>query len=529
VADTRDEAASRRNWIAVFGAILGAFMAVLDIQITNASLPDIQGGLAASLDEGSWISTAYLVGEITTIPLTGWLSEVFSTRRYLIGNCLLFLGFSMLCGLSSNLTMMIICRAGQGFTGGVFIPIAMTIVLRCLPLSKRPIGLALFGITATFAPAIGPTIGGWLTDTYSWHWIFYINLVPGGLLIWAIAYGLDREQMQLGRLRRGDWAGIVCMSVGLGSLITVLEEGQRKDWFGNPMINNLTIVAAIFIPAFIILELIHKEPFINLRLFKRPAFASTSMMGFVMGLGLYGTVYLLPVYLAQIQGYDALQIGEVVMWLGLPQLLVFPLVPLVMRHVDTRIIVGFGLALFAVSCFMNAYLTHDWAIQQLRWSQLVRAAGQPFIITPLSSLAAGGLPDREQAGGSAIFNIMRNLGGSVGIAMLSTFVTIREHYHFSIIGDHLTQNSLALAHRIGELTRALTPKGAAGSAAVHMQALSEIANTVRREAFVMAYSDSFFVIGVALAIAILALFLVTRPRQADTATPRHSRRQPASG
>src|SRR5215469_9952504 len=178
---------SGRDWIAVFGAILGAFMAVLDIQITNASLPDIEGGISASLDEGTWISTAYLVAEIVTIPLTPWLSEVFSTRRYLIGNCILFLIFSVLCGLSNSLGMMIVCRAGQGFTGGVFIPSAMTIVLRCLPLSKRPIGLTLFGITATFAPAIGPTVGGWLTDTYSWHWIFYINLLPGALLIWAIA------------------------------------------------------------------------------------------------------------------------------------------------------------------------------------------------------------------------------------------------------------------------------------------------------------------------------------------------------
>ena len=499
-----------RQWIAVFGAILGAFMAVLDIQITNASLPDIQGGIAASLDEGTWISTAYLIAEIITIPLSPWLSDIFSMRRYLIGNCLMFLGFSMLCGLSTNLTMMITCRAGQGFTGGVFIPTAMTIVLRCLPLSKRPIGLALFGVTATFAPAIGPTIGGFLTDTYSWHWIFYINLLPGAVLIWAIGYGLEREPTKFGRLRQGDWFGIACMAIGLGSLITMLEEGERKDWFGDPLIRDTAILAAIFIPAFIIIELWRKEPFINLRLLKQPAFAGASAMGLLMGLGLYGTVYVLPVYLAQIQGYDALQIGEVVMWLGLPQLLIFPLVPLTMRYVDMRVIVGFGLVLFAVSCFMNSYLTHDWAIQQLRWSQLVRAAGQPFIITPLSSLAAGSQPEREQAGASAIFNIMRNLGGSVGIAMLSTFITFREHYHFAIIGDRLTQNSLAVADRLGVVTRAIGAKNPAGAQMVHMQALAEMAGTVRREAFVMAYSDCFFIIGVSLALCIFALFL-TKP------------------
>ncbi len=512
---------STRDWIAVFGAILGAFMAVLDIQITNASLQQIQGGLAASLDQGSWISTAYLAAEIVTIPLTAWFAEVFTTRNYLIANCVAFLVFSMLCGIADNLAMMIVCRAGQGFTGGVFIPSAMTIVLRCLPLSKRSVGLALFGITATVAPAIGPTIGGWLTDTYSWHWIFYINLFPGAVLIWAIATGLRRERMRLDRLAGGDWPGIFCMAVGLGSLITVLEEGQRKDWFGNPMIRDLAILAVIFIPLFIVIELIHKHPFINLRLWKEPAFASASLMGFGMGIGLYGLVYVLPVYLAQIQNYDAMQIGEVVMWQGLPQLLFFPFVPMAMRRFDPRAIVAFGLILFAMSCFMNTHLTHDWAIQQFRWTQLVRAAGQPFIIVPLSSLAAGFLPESEQANGSAIFNIMRNLGGSFGIALLSTFVTIREHYHFSLIGDRLTQNSWRSAALIQQFTHALATRAPGGPTDTHMRALSQMAATVRTEAFVMAYSDCFFVVGVALAICIpLAIFLKTGPSPSQAAAGR---------
>lgn len=514
----REKEPSFRDWIAVFGAILGAFMAVLDIQIVNASLAYIQGGLSASLDEGTWISTAYLVGEIITIPLTGWLSEVFSTRRYLIGNCVLFLGFSVLCGMSTSLGMMIVCRAGQGFTGGVFIPMAMTIVLRCLPLSKQPIGLALFGVTATFAPAIGPTVGGFLTDTYSWHWIFYINLIPGALLIWAIAYGLEGGKTKFRLLRQGDWTGIICMAIGLGSLITMLEEGERKDWFGDPLIRDTAIAAAIFIPAFIAIELMSKHPFINLRLLKQPAFASSSTMGLLLGLGLYGTVYVLPVYLAQIQGYDAMQIGEVIMWYGLPQLLVFPLVPPIMRHVDSRVIVGFGLALFAVSCFMDAYMSHDWAIDQLRWPQLVRAAGQPFIIVPLSGIAAGSQPPSEQANASAIFNIMRNLGGSIGIAMLATFVTFREHFHFSVMRDALTQNSLRTSTLIADYSHALAAKAPAGATVTHMQALAEAANVVRREAFVMAYSDCFFIMGISLALAILGLFLVKKgPHDASAA------------
>lgn len=513
----RDRQVTARDWIAVFGAILGAFMAVLDIQITNASLPDIQGGIAASLDEGTWISTAYLVAEIITIPLTGWLSDIFSMRRYLIANCVLFLIFSVLCGLSDNLGMMIVCRAGQGFTGGVFIPTAMTIVLRCLPPAKQAVGLALFGVTATFGPAIGPTVGGWLTDTYSWHWIFYVNLLPGALLIAAIGYGLDPEPAKLDKLWEGDWFGIACMAIGLGSLITMLEEGERKDWFGNPLIRDTAILAAVFIPAFLLRELLCRRPFINLYLLKQPSFASASVIGLFMGLALYGTVYVMPVYLAQIQGYDALQIGEVVMWQGLPQLLIFPLVPWTMRHADARLIVGFGFALFAVSCFMNSFLTHDWAIQQLRWSQLVRAAGQPFIIVPLSNLAAGSQPPREQAAASSIFNVMRNLGGSVGIAALSTFITFREHYHFAIIGDRLTQNSVRTATLVRDFTRALALKTPVGSEATHMQALSQVAALVRREAFVMAYSDCFFVMGLALVLCIFSLLLIRAQQTPATA------------
>ena len=297
----------------------------------------------------------------------------------------------------------------------------------------------------------------------------------------------------------------------------MLEEGERKDWFGNPLIRDTAILAAIFIPAFLLRELLCRRPFINLRLLKQRSFAGASVIGLLMGLALYGTVYVLPVYLAQIQGYDALQIGEVVMWQGSPQLLVFPLVPWAMRHVDTRLMVGFGFALFAVSCFMNAHMNHDWAIQQLRWTQLIRAAGQPFIIVPLSALATGSQPPREQADASAIFNVMRNLGGSIGIAALDTFITFREQYHFSIIGDRLTRNSLRTATLIRDFTLALAAKTPAGSGVAHRQALAQMANTVRVEAFVMAYSDCFFVLGVALTLCVLALFLIRKPTGAAAA------------
>ncbi|MGI4945963.1 MAG: DHA2 family efflux MFS transporter permease subunit, partial [Janthinobacterium lividum] len=242
---------SLRDWVAFLGGSLGAFMAVLDIQITNSSLADIQGSLGASLDEGSWISTGYLIAEIIVIPLTGWLGLVFGLKRYLMFNTVVFVGFSVLCGLATSLPEMILFRVGQGFTGGVLIPGAFTIMILRIPPSRRSVAGAIFGLTVTFAPAIGPTIGGWLTDTYSWHLIFYINVLPGLLLLAAVGWGLANAPMQLSRLGRGDWFGIAFMAVGLGSLEYMLEEGQRKDWFGDDRIVLAAAVAAVSLTAFV--------------------------------------------------------------------------------------------------------------------------------------------------------------------------------------------------------------------------------------------------------------------------------------
>ncbi|HEX3351087.1 MAG TPA: MFS transporter, partial [Acetobacteraceae bacterium] len=222
-------------------ASLGAFMAVLNIQIVNASLADIQGAIGAGADDGGWISTAYLVAEIVAIPLSGWLARVFSLRRYLIANAALFLFFSAACAFAQNLSQMIVLRAFQGFTGGVLIPLAFTIIITFLPKAKQPIGLAMFALTATFAPAIGPTIGGYLTENYGWEWIFYVNLVPGVVMLGMLWATLQPAPMQLALLREGDWLGIATMAIGLSALQTVLEEGNKDDWFASPFIFDLAI------------------------------------------------------------------------------------------------------------------------------------------------------------------------------------------------------------------------------------------------------------------------------------------------
>nr|WP_242045056.1 MULTISPECIES: MDR family MFS transporter [unclassified Leptolyngbya] len=493
-----------KTWIGVFGTVLGAFMAVLDIQITNSSLRDIQAALGATLEEGSWISTSYLVAEIVVIPLTGWLSQIFSVRRYLLVNASLFILFSILCAFAWNLPSMIVFRALQGFTGGVLIPMAFTVLLTTLPPSKQPTGMALFGITATFAPSIGPTFGGWLTENFSWHYVFYINLIPGVLLLTAVWYAIDSRPMQLDRLRDGDWGGVIAMAIGLGSFQVVLEEGSRKDWFSSDLIVRLAVIAVIFLSIFFWIELTRRQPFIDLRLIKERNFGLASVINVALGLGLYGSVYILPLYLGQIQGYNALQIGEVLMWVGFPQLLVIPFVPRLMKIVDVRLLIGVGVSLFAVSCFMNSTFTNLTGMDQLRTALLVRAAGQPLIMVPLSTVATAGLAPNQAGSASGLFNMMRNLGGSIGIAAIATLLTQRQQFHSNRLGESISNFNPATQERLNQLTQYFVSRGS-DLASAQNQALAAIDNVVRREAYIQAFNDCFYFIGFALLVSGIAV------------------------
>jgi DHA2 family multidrug resistance protein len=496
--------------------MLGAFMAILDIHITNASLRDITGGIAATPNEGSWVATSYLIGEIVTIPLTAWLARIFSVRWYLLSNVALFLVFSCLCGVVHSLGEMILFRVCQGFTGGVMIPMALTVALSTLPKSKQPLGLVLFGMAATLAPAIGPTVGGWLTGTYGWSWVFYMNIFPGALTIGSILFAIRPAPMQLNQLRDGDWLGIVCMAIGLGSLIAFLEEGQRDDWFGSPFIQLCALLAAIFIPTFIVTELAQKKPFVNLRLVASRNLGIASATNFGLGLALYGSVYLLPQYLFIVQGYDALQTGQTMIWVGLPQLLIFPFVPRLMKRLDLRALVCFGTLVFAASCWLNTSMTHDYAGEQFAFANVIRALGQPFTIVPLSSLATALLQPKDAGDGSAIFNIARNLGGSVGTAILDTVITRREQFYDFEIGGHINAFRPVVQARLQTLTDAFVSRGYDLTTATQ-QAYAQIKNIVRREAYVMAFDDAFLVVGVSLLVATTLVWFCRKKKGRDAA------------
>jgi MFS transporter, DHA2 family, multidrug resistance protein len=508
-------AASAKIWLAVVGATLGAFMAVLNIQIVNASLADVQGAIGAGIDDGGWISTSYLIAEIVVIPLSGWLAQVFSIRIYLLTNAVLFLVFSAACALAQDLPQMIAIRALQGFTGGVLIPLAFTLIITLLPKAKQPIGLALFALSATFAPAIGPTIGGYLTENFGWQYIFYVNLAPGLIMVGMLYVSLEAKPMRFSLLREGDWPGIITMAIGLAALQTVLEEGNKDDWFGSPFIVRLSVISAIALTVFFWIEFTSKKPLLNLRLLFRRNFGFGILANFLLGVALYGSVFILPQYLARIQGYNSEQIGMVLAWTGLPQLILIPLVPRLMKRFDTRILIGVGFALFAASNFMNIYMTNDYATDQLLWPDIVRAVGQALVMTPLSAVATGGIEAGNASSASALFNMMRNLGGAIGIAALQTLLTKREQYHSNVLMQSVSMFEQATRTRIEQLTQYFMNHGVIDRVDAGHRAFVAIGHIVQKQAFIFAFSDTFYLLGMTLILALLASLLLKKADHLD--------------
>jgi DHA2 family multidrug resistance protein len=406
---------------------------------------------------------------------------------------------------------MIAIGAVQGFTGGVLIPMAFTLIITLLPKAKQPIGLALFALSATFAPAIGPTIGGYLTENWGWQYIFYVNLAPGAVMVAMLYVSLDAKPMKLHLLRQGDWPGIITMAIGLSALQTVLEEGNKDDWFGSPFIVRLSIIAAVALTLFLVIELTSNKPLLNLRLLFRRNFGFGILANFLLGVALYGSVFILPLYLSRIQGYNAEQIGMVLAWTGLPQLVLIPLVPRLMKRLDPRLLIAIGFALFAASNFMNIFMTADYATDQLFWPNVVRAIGQALVMTPLSAVATAGIEAENAGSASGLFNMMRNLGGAVGIAMLQTFVTKREQYHSNVLSQSVSLFEQATRTRLEQLTQYFMNHGVTNPVDALNRAYVAIGHVVQKQAFILAFSDTFYLLGVALIVALFAGLLLKKP------------------
>lgn len=505
------DSVSGLTWLAVLGMNLGALMSSLDVTATNASLQDMTGALAATLDQGSWIATAYLIGEIIVIPLTGWLGRVFSTRWYMTASTVLFLVFSVACANATTLVEMIAFRGFQGFFAGAFVPVAMAYVLRHLPPSKHTIGLAIFGLTITVGPAIGPALGGWLTYNYSWQYIFYINLVPGSLMLATCLFLIEHEPMHLNEFKQGDWAGILTMAIGLACLQTVLEEGNRDLWFSSSFIVRLTTIAIVSLSLFLFIELTRKRPFINLRLMQGRNLALASIVNFVVGCGIFGAMYVMPIYLDSVQHYTPYQVGLTLMWVGFGSVLVMPFLPVIQSKVDSRVIVAVGCAVYAVSNFMNSHLSSQTGTPQLMLPEFIQGIGQSLITIPLSTLATAGIQGEQLSDASALFNQVRYLGGSFADAIFATLIQHRSEFHYDRLRGDVSLYNETTQQRLQEMTQYFMSKGADATTATQ-QAIGVIAQVVQQQATVMAIDDCYYLLGLLILVSGTALLLMKKAK-----------------
>jgi MFS transporter, DHA2 family, multidrug resistance protein len=501
--DAPAEKADLTAWLAVIAGAIGALMATLDISIVNSALPTIQGEIGASSTEGTWISTAYLVSEIVIIPLTGWLERVFGLKRFLLFMAAMFTLFSVACGMSVNLTEMIIGRVGQGFTGGAMIPTGMTIIATRLPRRQQPVGTALFGSTLILGPVLGPLVGGWLTENYSWHYAFFVNIPVCAVLVTFLLVGLKSQPMQLDELRSADWLGIGGMAAGLGGMTVVLEEGNREQWFDSTMIQRLTLVTVIGFIMIGLGQVFAKRPVVRLALLRNRAFAAVFVLGLLVGAVLYGTSYVIPQFLAAIDGYNAQQSGGVVFISGIPAAMMMPLFPLLVATLDLRLAVFLGLCLMAGSCWVDTTLTAQSDGSDFVLSQLMRGLGQALSMLFLNQAAIASVKPSEAGDAAGLFNAARNLGGSIALALLATLQDHRVEFHHYTIYSGMPANSVAIQDWVHSLSNGSGYDAFFG-------AIQSIDGTVLRDALVMSYSDEFVALAWAITV-VLPLVLLLRP------------------
>lgn len=508
------ERMSLRHWAAVLGGALGAFMAILDIQVTNASIREISGALNLEVAESGWISTAYLIAEIIVIPLTGYLSAVFGLRRYIVINCVGFLIASVLCGLSWNVESMILFRAIQGFTGGTLIPLSFQLILMLMPERQKPLGLTLFGLTVTLAPTLGPTLGGWLTDEYGWRFIFFINLVPGLLMLSAMRWGLPESKMNISKLKDLDLFSIFSLAIGLGTLTYFLEEGSKEEWFESRSMQICFLIIIVSIPLFLARQLTIEKPLLRLKLLADRNFALGTLITTLAGCALFSGIYGLSLYLGQVQDYSAAQIGKVLMWVGVPQIAVMPFMPWLMRRVDLRILAAIGIIVFAWSNFLNSGLNFNYAGEQFEFSLIIRALGQPMFVIPLSVMAMAAIKKEESGDASSIFNVMRNLGASIGIAMTSTMLVERQKYHFARYAEAVSTFDFHIFETLIQTENKFKSLGVPSSLA-RAKAAHELMRSPIRDSIIQAFSDIFLVVTVMLIVCVIAIGFMkkTKPPQ----------------
>ncbi|WP_375463501.1 DHA2 family efflux MFS transporter permease subunit [uncultured Methylobacterium sp.] len=497
----------RRRMVAFICMVFGMFMAILDIQIVSASLNEIQAGLSASGDEIPWVQTSYLIAEVISIPLSGTLSRVLSTRWMFVISAGGFTAMSVMCATSSSINEMIVWRALQGFIGGGMIPTVFASAFTIFPPSKRGIVSPMIGLVATLAPTIGPTVGGYLTDLLSWHWLFLINVVPGIFVTVSTWVLVDFDKPNLDLFKSFDWFGLAFMGGMLGSLEYVLEEGPNHDWMQDEAVAACAVVGAVSGIGFFWRVFTARQPIVDLRAFSDRNFATGCVGSFVLGIGLYGLTYLYPVYLARVRGYSALQIGETMFVSGLCMFATAPIAGRLSGKVDPRILMAMGFAGFAAGTWIVTGLTKDWDFWELLWPQVLRGCSLMLCMIPINNIALGTLPPARMKNASGLYNLTRNLGGAVGLALINTLMNDRWDLHLARLHERFTWANAVALERLDAMRRQFEPFG---SDAERM-ALKAMGNTVRTQGLVMSFEDVFLVLTGLFLLMALATPLIRRP------------------
>jgi MFS transporter, DHA2 family, multidrug resistance protein len=498
---------SVRRLFAFIFMVFGMFMAILDIQIVSASLSQIQAGLSASSDEITWVQTSYLIAEVIMIPLSGFLSRVVSTRVIFTISAGGFTAMSFMCAQANTIEQMIVWRALQGFIGGGMIPTVFASAFTIFPRSKQPFIAPIIGLVATLAPTIGPTVGGYLTDWFSWHWLFLVNIIPGIVVTTAAWLLIDFDEPDWSLLTHFDYFGLLTMAGFLGALEYALEEGPSKDWFESVPVTTAIIISAVSAVLFFWRMFTARQPIVDLSAFRDRNFWTGTMFGFVLGIGLYGLTYIYPVYLAVVRGYSSLMIGKTMFVTGVCMFLTAPLAGRLMTRVDPRLMIASGFVLFAVGTYQASFVTVDWDFWELLWPQIFRGVGLMLSMVPINNLALGTMPPQKIKNASGLFNLMRNLGGAVGLALINTLLNKRMDLHLERLREQVTWGRVAAEERLADMTAALSARGSDAALA----ATRQLQLIVRRQAEVMALADVFLALTVIFIGCVGFAALMRRP------------------
>ncbi|HEX2151209.1 MAG TPA: DHA2 family efflux MFS transporter permease subunit [Stellaceae bacterium] len=499
-----------RDWAGVLAMVTGLFLAIMDVQIVSSSLTQIQGGLSASADEIAWVQSAYLIAAVVMVPFSGTLSRLLSTRVTFVIAALGFTIASVLCATATSLNEMILYRAMQGFAAGAITPSVFPVVYTRFRGPKLPTMLVMISIILNLSSTLGPTIGGFLTETFSWHWLFLVNIVPG-LLVAAVVWAtIDIDKPDFSLLRDFDVIGLVLMAAFLGCLQYALEEGPRWGWFDDSSIRNAVIVSAVASVFFFWRVLTYRQPIVDLRAFANRNFALGSFYTFLIGIGMYGTTYLIPLFLAQVRGYSSMQIGLTVVVAGLFMMALSPFSTQIARRLDLRVMLAIGLSLFAVSMYLTAMsLTNQTGFWELFVPQAVRGVALMFCYLPANMIALGTVAPDKLKNAAGLYNLTRELGGALGLATIGTVMNDRLHFHWNRLIEDINPARPVVQQFLETQTSRFEPliSGDPAQAAIKL-----LAGIVQREALVLTYSDALLMIGAVFLVGVMLMPLARPPR-----------------